>query len=92
MCVSRVSVFLFCIFQNQPTTTTTTTAPHHGTCLNPKVREDENREIRGMYQEIYQLLISTYKKVSFIYIKEIAYNYYYYYDHCYYRYYYLLCV
>merc|ERR1712240_567317 len=40
-----------------------------------------------MYQEIYQLLISTYKKVSFIYIKEIAYNYYYY-DHCYY----LLCV
>merc|ERR1711954_533677 len=48
-----------------------------------------------MYHEIYQLLISTYKKVSFIYIKEIAYNnyyyyyyYYYYYDHCYY----LLCV
>ena len=39
-------------------------------CLNPQVREDENREIRGMYQEIYKLLISTYKKVSFIYIKE----------------------
>jgi len=74
----------FCILQNQPTTT--------GTCLNPKVREDENHEIRGMYHEIYQLLISTYKKVGFIYIKEIAYNnyhyYYYYYDHCYY----LLCV
>merc|ERR1711954_510716 len=43
-----------------------------------------------MYQEIYKLLISTYKKVGFIYIKEIAYNnyHYHYYDHCYY----LLCV
>merc|ERR1712240_685361 len=38
-----------------------------------------------MYQEIYKLLISTYKKVGFIYIKEIAYNNYHYY-------YYLLCV
>ena len=88
MCVSRVSVFLFCILQNQPTTT----APHHGTCVNPQVREDENREIRGMYQEIYQLLISTYKKVSFIYIKEIAYNYYYYYYYYYDHFYYLLHV